>query len=132
MVKSLTALLLAGVCLGAAHAGPAQPAPSDRLYRLTLLRAAPGRLLDLLQDVNGRVRSAAQADASRPLVLRHSQGDHWDLFVLIPITSLASAADGGSLAASDLVAWQQDEMVRGPFLRALINTHHDTLATVVK
>jgi len=110
MPKTLVASLLVGVCLAAGPAS-AQSDRGDRLYRMTLLRAAPGRVLDLVQDVKARV-AALPADAGRPLLLRHQQGDHWDLFVLIPAG--AGAVDTRPLAASALVAWQQDEWVRGP------------------
>ena len=82
------------------------PAPSMRgetLHRMTLLRAAPGRLLDLVAAVKGR-----------GLVLRHSQGDQWDLMVLVPLTSYADLAAAPPLADPGLVAWQEDELVRGP------------------
>jgi hypothetical protein len=82
------------------------PAPSMRgetLHRMTLLRAAPGRLLDLVAAVKGR-----------GLVLRHSQGDQWDLMVLAPGAGYADLAGAPPLADPALVAWQEDELVRGP------------------
>ncbi|HET6898743.1 MAG TPA: hypothetical protein VFK70_10355 [Vicinamibacteria bacterium] len=82
------------------------PAPSMRgetLHRMTLLRAAPGRLLDLVAAVKGR-----------GLVLRHSQGDQWDLMVLAPVAGYADLAAAPPLADAALVAWQEDELVRGP------------------
>jgi hypothetical protein len=98
--------LLALVGASAVHAQEA-PAPSMRgetLHRMTLLRAAPGRLLELVAAVKGRPG----------LVLRHSQGDHWDLMVLAPIAGHADLAGAKPLADPALVAWQEDEMVRGP------------------
>ena len=82
------------------------PAPSMRgetLHRMTLLRAAPGRLLELVAAVKGR-----------GLVLRHSQGDQWDLMVLAPVAGYADLAGAPPLADLALVAWQEDELVRGP------------------
>ncbi len=82
----------------------------DILHRMTLLRAAPGRLLDLIAAVKGR-----------GLILRHSQGDQWDLMVLAPIASYADVgrAAAAAMAASELIAWQEDELVRGPDLGRL-------------
>ena len=103
-------LVLTTACLVAPTGAAAQADRGDRLYRMTLLRAAPGRLLDLVQDVKARV-AALPAGEGRPLLLRHQQGDHWDLFVL---TAAGAAIDTRPLAATALVAWQQDELVRGP------------------
>jgi hypothetical protein len=111
MLKSLTAFIATTACLFAATPARAQSDTGNRLYRMTLMRAAPGRILDLVQDVKARVAALPPADV-RPLLLRHQQGDHWDLFVLIPAT--AGALDTRPLGASALIAWQQDELVRGP------------------
>jgi hypothetical protein len=113
MPKFLMSFILMAACLLAPAAASAQSDRGDRLYRMTLLRAAPGRLLDLVQDVKARV-AALPADAGRPLLLRHQQGDHWDLFVLIPAGAGAVSLDTRPLAATALVAWRQDELVRGP------------------
>ena len=97
--------LCALVCASGAWAQE-PPAPSMRgetLHRMTLLRAAPGRLLDLVAAVKGR-----------GLVLRHSQGDQWDLMVLAPVAGYADLAGAPPLADPALVAWQEDELVRGP------------------
>jgi hypothetical protein len=75
----------------------------EALHRMTLLRAAPGRLLELVAAVKGR-----------GLVLRHSQGDQWDLMVLAPVAGYADLAGAPPLADPALVAWQEDELVRGP------------------
>jgi len=81
----------------------------DVLHRMTLLRAAPGRLLDLVAAVKGR-----------GFVIRHSQGDQWDLMLLSPVGGYAELGRGaGPLAPPELVAWQEDELVRGPDLAKL-------------
>ena len=93
--------------VGASRVSAQDPlAPSMRgetLHRMTLLRAAPGRLLELVAAVKGR-----------GLVLRHSQGDQWDLMVLAPVAGHADLAAAAPLADASLVAWQEDELVRGP------------------
>jgi hypothetical protein len=97
---------------GASSAGPAEPPVvsmrGEVLHRMTLLRAAPGRLLDLVAAMKGR-----------GLVLRHSQGDQWDLMVLAPVAGYAELGRAAPMAEPDLVAWQEDELVRGPDLGRL-------------
>ena len=111
-MTTIVALLLIAL---AAPAPPADPAPpslrGDVLYKMTLLRAAPGRLLDLVAVVKGKA----------PWIFRHSQGDHWDLMVLAPVGSYAEHFKGtvAPLAAEDLLAWQEEEFMRGPDLASL-------------
>jgi hypothetical protein len=83
----------------------------ELLYRATLLRAAPGRLPDLVAAVKGRT----------PWIFRHSQGDHWDLMLLGPLGSYSEHFKGtvAPVASEELVAWQEDLFVRGPDLAAL-------------
>jgi hypothetical protein len=96
----------------------ADPAPAERgqvLYRMTLLRAAPGRLTELIAEVKSSARGA--------VILRHSQGDQWDLMVLAAIGGYAehfakpeALAPWGDPAR---IAFQEDTFVRGPDLRRL-------------
>ena len=107
MVSVALSILLAALD----PAGPASPAPplrGDTLYRATLLRAAPGRLVELIAAVKGKA----------PWIYRHSQGDHWDLMLLAPIDG-SEALKPPALAPEELVAWQEEELVRGPGLAAL-------------
>jgi len=100
-----------------APAARAQSLQGDLLYRYTLLRAAPGRLQDLVNAV--KPLGAAPA---RALVLRHSQGDHWDVMVLQPIGSYAAQLKDthpAPIVPELLVAWQEDGFARGPDLDAL-------------
>lgn len=66
-----------------------QKAAFDTLYRVTLLRAEPGRFTELLDDMKNRNNN------NHPdyLILRHSQGDHWDLMTLEPLGSYAAWFD---------------------------------------
>ena len=50
------------------------------LYRAQFVQAAPGRLVELLDLVKSR-----RSDV--PFVMRHSQGDRWDLLLLTPMGS---------------------------------------------
>lgn len=118
--RSLRTLAAAALAFAVAPAlARAQAATGDLLYRMTLLRAAPGRLLDLVGDVRG-----VPGRLARPrLILRHAQGDQWDLMVLAPVGSYREYFERPSfsapLATQEHVAWQEDEFVRGPDLAAL-------------
>lgn len=113
MRPATRAAIVVGLLLPAAT--PAQPLKGDKPFRMTLLRAAPGRLLDLV----AALRRGGHTAAAGALLLRHSQGDHWDLLLLRPVDASAPALPAAPLAPEELVAWQEDEWVRGPDLAAL-------------
>jgi hypothetical protein len=103
----------------------------DVLYRMTLVRAAPGRYQDLLSAVRARV--GGPPDPARGAAFRHSQGDQWDFLLLLPIagTPIEKGAAGNAGNAwsnailldrvfdDAIVSWQEDEIVRGPALDVL-------------
>ena len=70
-------------------AAPAHAADNTYLYKVTLVQAAPGKLLDLIDLYKARAAELRQAGDEAPLWMRHSQGDHWDLMVLFPVGSYA-------------------------------------------
>lgn len=103
----------------------------DYLYKVTLLRAAPGKLAELLDWYAAMAASGYYTAASEraPIVMRHSQGDQWDLLVIAPMEGWYSyyAARRGELrnkaekkyrdllAADDnLVAYAEDLFAWGP------------------
>lgn len=118
-----------------------QPAPiraSDAeadpyLYEVILIRAAPGRLLDLIEAYQARIAAFEEAGLGDVQMMRHSQGDQWDLFILVPMGSFelffseeqsrrrSEALDeaGGTgrewaAALDPLVAWRQELFAWGP------------------
>ncbi len=107
VMKALT-LVLSMATLASAAPG------RDQLYRATLLQAAPGRLLELIEEV----RPTA---AERRIVLRHSQGDSWDLMLLEPLAGYADHIGERPTepATLELVAWREDGFYRGPPWSAL-------------
>jgi hypothetical protein len=110
-------------------AAPPSREAERALYAATLIQAAPGRLLELIDLEKGfRAASAERGDAP-PWLLRHSQGDKWDLLRLQPMGSaaeyfssdrIARRARWREKAAADLArareatAWQEDVFVSGP------------------
>lgn len=61
----------------------------DYLYRVTTMRAAPGKLKALLAWC-AQMKDMGffeQAGTTPPFILRHSQGDQWDLMKIIPMGS---------------------------------------------
>ena len=146
-----SALLLAGLALGAFTAGHASRAEGPSmtkpayLYKTTFVRAAPGRLLDLIELYKGRMAVIEAAGDARPLWWRHTQGDQWDLMLLTPMGSYAeyyakarvarrdkAAAAAGS-AAEDFArrleacsSWKEDLFVFGPPLETVKKTFEGT------
>lgn len=61
----------------------------DYLYKVSLVRATPGTLLELIDLIKAN-QPAGRKDAAGDegaFLLRHSQGDHWDLMLIYPIES---------------------------------------------
>jgi hypothetical protein len=66
-----------------------QVPPRDTLWLTTTLRAAPGELKNMIEDLKTLEKQGfySHGDRIAPLILRHSQGDQWDLMLLEPIGS---------------------------------------------
>jgi hypothetical protein len=134
-----TALGILGLTLAVALAGTAfaavEPAPPKPvyLYRTTFVRAAPGKLLDLIALWKDRFGVIEAGGDARPFWWRHTQGDQWDLMMLTPMGSYADyyakakiaerdkAAAAAGLSWADFarkldacVAWKEDVIVFGP------------------
>jgi len=108
------------------------------LYEVILLRAAPGRLLELVEAYQARIAAFEGAALGEVHMMRHSQGDQWDLMVLFPmggfeeyyspaaVEARESAFRGSGVPEADFeseltahVAWREDWFVRGPAPGAL-------------
>jgi len=116
----------------------AAPADSPAVYQAVFIRAAPAHLLHLIDAVKARMPVYDAAEEHRPLVLRHAQGDQWDLMLLIPIGSVAehfgearagrwraavkkTGFDDGQFARQldQWVSWREELYVVGPSVGAL-------------
>lgn len=101
----------------------------DQLYKVTLIRAKPGVLLELIDVIKSDIASYKNYQNGKPYLLRHSQGDHWDLMVINTIESMDSyfsKAEAEKRAKSssiekaygdsyfDLISSQEEAIVAGP------------------
>jgi len=144
----LVALALFAVAAGAAASPPQAQAPlpgassagpreGTYLYRFAILQAAQGRLVELIDLVKARAPVVAAGGDEPPFIVRHSQGDHWDLVVIYPRGSFAdyfsreriakreAAAQASGLPFAEferrlnaMVAWDEDLYVLGPPVEA--------------
>ena len=101
------------------------------LYRVMMVRAAPGELAQLI-DLFKETMPVLPPD-ERPFWMRHSQGDQWDRLLVYPVKSFtefysaerierrARAVTDAGMSQDDidrrfhaLFAWHEDVFVEGP------------------
>ena len=130
-MTKITSLVFAVLLLGGC--GSAAAADNTYLYKVTLVQAAPGKLLDLIDLYKSQAAALAAKEIGdeAPLWMRHSQGDHWDLMILFPMGSYSDyyqrerAAKRAQLSAGLAdkfkadIAWQEDLFAYGPPLAEL-------------
>lgn len=112
----------------------ASAAGETYLYRAELLQAAPGKLLELIPLLQTRASLLEAVGDAAPFWMRHSQGDHWDLMLLYPMSSYAEfysaervakrkKAESGAPEIAERIkadiAWQEDVFVYGPPLETV-------------
>ncbi|MGH9748101.1 MAG: hypothetical protein ACRD59_18550 [Candidatus Acidiferrales bacterium] len=103
---------------------PVQP---SFLYKASLVQAAPGKLLDLIDSYKKIFAEETKiAGDAAPLWMRHSQGDRWDLLILFPLASYSdfykpdravkrdTVLDPWRAELKNDIAWQEDVFVFGP------------------
>ena len=98
-------------------------------YKVSLLRAKPGQLLELIDLIKSDLQNYEDFTYDTPYLLRHSQGDHWDLMIIYPIESMGTyfsenevvrRRDSKTIEQAygsdffDLVSWQEEAIVLGP------------------
>lgn len=101
----------------------------DQLYKVSLLRAKPGSLLELIDVIKEDIDNYESSLSDKPYLLRHSQGDHWDLMVIHPIENLSAYFSQSEIDKRrnsktieqpygdtffDLVSHQEEAIVVGP------------------
>lgn len=134
----LALFMLAALLSAAARAaqGPKSSEPSY-LYKTSFVRAAPGKLLDLIDLYKGRLAAYGASGDESPFWWRHTQGDQWDLMLLFPMGSYSEyyspeRVDRRNKAAGNFSspkefaqklnacsAWREDIFVLGPPLETV-------------
>jgi hypothetical protein len=124
------AVMISAVVIAAEEQTPPKPV---YLYKTTFIRAAPGKLLDLIALYKDRLAVIEAAGDARPFWWRHTQGDQWDLMILTPMGSYTDyyakakaakrdkAAGAAGLTWADFArqidacsSWKEDVFVYGP------------------
>jgi len=123
--------------IAASDAGAAGSSGPTFLYKTTFVRAAPGKLLDLIALYKSRMAVIEASGDERPLWWRHTQGDQWDLMLLLPMGNYSDyyskerlsrrekAAEASSLSLSEFqkkleacTSWREDLFVLGPSIES--------------
>ena len=136
-VSTLAALAAIGT---AGWSGATEPSLQEGqyLYRVLTVRAAPGRLLDLIDLYEEWEEIMEAAGDDEMFWMRHSQGDQWDLMIMFPMGSFedyyssarimartqgrgASGRSGSEIqkAIDDASSWREELFARGPGLDVL-------------
>jgi hypothetical protein len=102
--------------------------PDSTLYSTVLIQAAPGRLNETIEYLQSRLPAYDAAGEQRPVLLRHSQGDHWDLMLLVPMgrsmgeyfsSTRTAERERAGLGATyearlrELAQWREETVVSG-------------------
>jgi len=116
------------------------PAFGEELYNTLLLRAAPGKLTDLISFYKHQGEGIRSRGDTPPFMLRHSQGDQWDLMLIFPMGRMhdyvapermsrrgqpwAVHLSGPDLPTAkrtfhSLVSWHEETIVEGPDLEVV-------------
>ena len=109
------------------------PREGSYLYRFVMLQAGPGKLADLIELYRNRAPVIVAGGDEKPYIVKHSQGDHWDILVILPCGNMSeyysrervarrdSAAAAAGLSTEEfvrrlraMVLWQEDLYVLGP------------------
>jgi hypothetical protein len=136
-----SSILAAGLALGAVlfsgvlTAGETPSTKPAYLYRTTFVRAAPGKLLDLIALYKERMAVVEASGDALPFWWRHTQGDQWDLMLLTPMGSYGEYYAKARAARRDkasgptreefarkldaCMSWKEDLFVYGPPLETV-------------
>ena len=114
----------------------------DHLYKVSTVRAATGSLANLLAWIADVKESDYYEDAGvpEPLIMRHSQGDHWDLMIITSMDSWTSYYDEDATdrrqaanekhaqliaGAKALIAFDEDNFAYGPSYELIAAAYAD-------
>jgi len=130
---------LLGVCallLTLQTSATSQELEGEYLYKVSTVRAASGSLSGFLDWIAQLKDSDYFEDAGeiQPFVMRHSQGDQWDLMIITPMESWANYYSGSAVRKRDkaavthaqllaprdaMIAFEEDHFAYGPPLSAV-------------
>src|SRR5271154_1767840 len=139
--SSLTALALLIALQSARAQQPAQPPLQQTyLYKTSLVQAAPGKLLELIDTYKKFFAEESKITGDfAPLWMRHSQGDRWDLMILFPMGAYTEFYKPDRTMKREMVmeswrdrfnydvAWQEDIFVYGPPIEELRKAFADAV-----
>lgn len=99
----------------------AQTAQSE-LYHIHFVKAAPGKLMELIEAYKAWPPPDKSQPQVNPLILRHRQGAEWDILVITPMgteVTLSAAApppeiQKGNEQLATISEWHGDTFVVGP------------------
>ena len=113
-------LLFLGLACSPAYSADTRDLEGNYLYKVTTVRAATGSLSDLLGWLASRRKEA-------PFIMRHSQGDQWDLMIITPLETWAAFATRlrPIVLPERFVAFEEDHFAWGPRLQALRNAYDE-------
>ena len=139
--------LVVWIIPAAALSGQKEALSSEQtyLYKTTFIRAAPGKILDLIELLKDQMAVYDASGDKRPFWWRHTQGDQWDLMMLYPMESYTEyyseermkrrtqAQSKSFLSAQEFkkkfqedVSWYEDIFVMGPPLEIVEEVFKDT------
>ncbi len=102
---------------------PAQaPAPAVELYHIHISKAAPGKLPQLIEAYQNAPAPEAGQPQVTPIILRHREGDEWDLITITPLgkqTTVSASAPPQTIQdyyerLRPLSDWHSDTFTVGP------------------
>lgn len=134
-MRKLIAILVVSTFLSPAIA---EDSEGDFLYKVTTVRAATGSLSDMLDSIGELKATDYFADSGEPapLVMRHSQGDQWDLLIITPMNSWETYYDHAAIERrrgaagsfektlanrATLIAFSEDHFAYGPSFSTIQN-----------
>lgn len=98
----------------------------DYLYKVTTIRAATGALADVL-EWEAQLKASKyydEAGQEPPLVMRHSQGDQWDLLTIAPMQSWTDYhSEAATKKRGDAAARHAELIAAGQKLFAFYEDH---------
>jgi hypothetical protein len=98
---------------------------AQTLYKASLVRAAPGELLELIDIYKKKAIELENKTGFKPYILRHSQGDSWDLMIVqfvkdysyhfnSDLSTSSQFVPAFSEESTELIAYHEEMFFDGP------------------